>query len=142
GKNWEAAVDYWRSLTTDDGATFDKEVVIDAASLKPPVSWATNPSRVVTIDGSVPDPTTESDERALAYMGLTAGTPIREINVDTVVIGSGPNSRIEDLRAAAAVVEGKNVKSGLRAMVVPGSMKVKAQAEEEGLDRVFSAAGF
>src|SRR3954451_15412233 len=142
GKDWEAAVDYWRSLPTDSDATFDKEVVIDAADLRPHVSWGTNPSQVVTIDGSVPEPKTESDERALTYMGLAAGTAIREIPVDTVFIGSCTNSRIEDLRAAAAVVDGHKVKQGMRAMVVPGSMKVKAQAEEEGLDRVFTGAGF
>jgi 3-isopropylmalate/(R)-2-methylmalate dehydratase large subunit len=142
GKEWETALDYWRSLTTDDGARFDKEVAIDAASLQPHVSWGTNPSQVVTIDGSVPEPSTEADERALVYMGLTAGTAVREIAVDTVFIGSCTNSRIEDLRGAAAVVAGHKVRQGMRAMVVPGSMKVKAQAEEEGLDRVFTAAGF
>jgi 3-isopropylmalate/(R)-2-methylmalate dehydratase large subunit len=142
GKDWEAALDHWRSLATDGDASFDKEVVIDAADLRPHVSWGTNPSQVVTIDGSVPQPSTEADERALAYMGLTAGTAIRDIPVDTVFIGSCTNSRIEDLRAAAAIVGGHKVKEGLRALVVPGSMKVKAQAEEEGLDRVFSDAGF
>jgi 3-isopropylmalate/(R)-2-methylmalate dehydratase large subunit len=142
GKDWEAALDYWRSLATDEGATFDKEVVIDAAALQPHVSWGTNPSQVVTIDGSVPEPASEADERALVYMGLSAGTAVRDIAVDTVFIGSCTNSRIEDLRAAAAVLDGRAVKAGMRAMVVPGSMKVKAQAEEEGLDRVFTAAGF
>jgi 3-isopropylmalate/(R)-2-methylmalate dehydratase large subunit len=142
GKDWDAAVEHWRSLTTDDGAVFDKEVVIDAASLRPHVSWGTNPGQVVTIDGSVPEPASEADERALAYMGLRAGTAVRDIAVDTVFIGSCTNSRIEDLRAAASVVGGHSVKPGLRALVVPGSMKVKAQAEEEGLDRVFTAAGF
>jgi 3-isopropylmalate/(R)-2-methylmalate dehydratase large subunit len=142
GKDWESALDHWRSLSTDDDAAFDKEVVIDAASLRPHVSWGTNPSQVVPIDGSVPEPSSESDERALAYMGLQAGTAVRDIAVDTVFIGSCTNSRIEDLRAAASVVEGHTVKQGLRALVVPGSMKVKAQAEEEGLDRVFTTAGF
>ena len=142
GKQWEAALDYWRSLTTDDGARFDAEVAIDAATLRPHVSWGTNPSQVVTIDGSVPEPATEADERALAYMGLSAGTVVRDIAVDTVFIGSCTNSRIEDLRTAAAVVDGRTVRQGMRALVVPGSMKVKAQAEEEGLDRVFTAAGF
>jgi 3-isopropylmalate/(R)-2-methylmalate dehydratase large subunit len=141
-KDWESALDHWRSLATDDGAAFDKEVVIDAAALRPHVSWGTNPSQVVPIDGSVPEPSSESDERALAYMGLQAGTAVRDIAVDTVFIGSCTNSRIEDLRAAASVVEGHTVKQGLRALVVPGSMKVKAQAEEEGLDRVFTTAGF
>ena len=142
GKDWEAALDHWRSLATGKGAAFDKEVVIDAADLRPHVSWGTNPAQVVTIDGSVPEPSSESDKRALAYMGLEAGTAMRDIPVDTVFIGSCTNSRIEDLRAAAAVVEGHTVKAGMRALVVPGSMKVKAQAEEEGLDRVFTAAGF
>jgi 3-isopropylmalate/(R)-2-methylmalate dehydratase large subunit len=148
GKAWDAALDHWRSLATDDGAVFDKEVVIDAAELRPHVSWGTNPSQVVPIDGRVPDPgeldaaQAESARRALAYMGLEPGTPVRDIAVDTVFIGSCTNSRIEDLRAAAAVVDGHTVKAGLRALVVPGSMRVKAQAEEEGLDRVFTAAGF
>jgi 3-isopropylmalate/(R)-2-methylmalate dehydratase large subunit len=142
GKDWESALEHWRSLATDADAKFDKEVVIDAAALRPHVSWGTNPSQVVPIDGSVPEPSSESDERALAYMGLQAGTAVRDIAVDTVFIGSCTNSRIEDLRAAASVVEGHTVKQGLRALVVPGSMKVKAQAEEEGLDRVFTTAGF
>jgi 3-isopropylmalate/(R)-2-methylmalate dehydratase large subunit len=142
GKDWEVALDHWRSLATEEHATFDKEVFIDAADLRPHVSWGTNPGQVVTIDGSVPEPSSESDARALAYMGLEAGTAMRDIPVDTVFIGSCTNSRIEDLRAAAAVVEGHTVKPGMRALVVPGSMKVKAQAEEEGLDRVFTAAGF
>ena len=148
GKDWEAALDQWRALGTDEGATFDKEVVLDAAALRPHVSWGTNPSQVVPIDGYVPDPEeldaahSEAARRALAYMGLEPGTAVRDIAVDTVFIGSCTNSRIEDLRAAAAVVEGHTVKAGLRALVVPGSMKVKAQAEEEGLDRVFTAAGF
>jgi 3-isopropylmalate/(R)-2-methylmalate dehydratase large subunit len=149
GGEWEQALDDWRSLATDDGASFDKEVVLDAAELRPSVSWGTNPSQTVTIDDAVPDPGTfaepaaqESARRALAYMGLEAGTPIRGIEVDTVFIGSCTNSRLEDLRAAADVVRGRRVRTGLRALVVPGSMKVKADAEAEGLDRVFSAAGF
>jgi len=148
GKDWEAALDQWRSLGTDEGAIFDKEVVLDAAALRPHVSWGTNPSQVMPIDGHVPDPEeldatqSESARRALAYMGLQPGTPVRDLAVDTVFIGSCTNSRIEDLRAAAAVLDGHTVKAGLRALVVPGSMKVKAQAEEEGLDRVFTAAGF
>src|SRR5205823_14723468 len=116
GRDWEVALDRWRSLTSDSDAVFDKEVTIDAASLQPHVSWGTNPSQVVTIDGSVPEPSTEADERALAYMGLSAGTAVREIAVDTVFIGSCTNSRIEDLRAAAAVVEGHTVKQGMRAL--------------------------
>ena len=149
GAAWEAALDEWRSLPTDEGASFDKEVVVDAASLAPYVTWGTNPAQVTRIDGTVPDPAAfdgahdrEAAARALEYMGLTGGTPIRDIAVDTVVIGSCTNGRIEDLRAAAAVLDGKAVRSGLRALVVPGSHRVKAQAESEGLDRVFRAAGF
>jgi 3-isopropylmalate/(R)-2-methylmalate dehydratase large subunit len=148
GALWEQALDDWRTLVTDDGAAFDKEVVLDATALTPHVSWGTNPSQVVSIDGRVPDPDSfaepaqrESASRALAYMGLEAGTPVRNIPVDTVFIGSCTNSRIEDLRAAAAVVEGRTV-TVKRAMVVPGSHAVKAQAEAEGLDRIFTAAGF
>ena len=149
GAEWEAALEHWRSLATDEGAVFDKEVVVDATILRPHVSWGTNPSQVVAIDGSVPDPDAladagqaESARRALSYMGLKAGTPMREVPVDTVFIGSCTNSRIEDLRAAAQVVDGRHVFAGMRAMVVPGSMRVKADAEDEGLDRIFTAAGF
>jgi 3-isopropylmalate/(R)-2-methylmalate dehydratase large subunit len=143
GKDWEAALDHWRSLPTEDGARFDEEVGIDAASLQPYVSWGTNPAQSTTIDGIVPDPgDDESAQRALRYMALEPGTPIREIRPDTVFIGSCTNSRIEDLRVAADVVRGRTVKEGLRAMVVPGSVGVKAQAEKEGLDDVFIAAGF
>jgi 3-isopropylmalate/(R)-2-methylmalate dehydratase large subunit len=149
GKDWEAALDAWRALVTDDGASFDKEVALDAAALRPHVSWGTNPSQTISIDDSVPDPDSCTDEsaresarRALAYMGLTKGTPMRDITVDTVFIGSCTNSRIEDLRAAAAVAQGRTVKAGVRTLVVPGSAAVKAQAEAEGLDRVFTAAGF
>jgi 3-isopropylmalate/(R)-2-methylmalate dehydratase large subunit len=149
GAGWERALDDWRSLPTDEGAAFDKEVVIDATALRPHVSWGTNPSQVVGIDGAVPDPETmldpsqrEAAVRALQYMGLTPGTPMREIAVDTVFIGSCTNARVEDLRAAAAVVAGRRVRPGLRAMVVPGSMLVKFEAEAEGLDRVFTDAGF
>ncbi|MGH9279898.1 MAG: 3-isopropylmalate dehydratase large subunit [Acidimicrobiales bacterium] len=149
GASWERALDDWRSLRTDDGAAFDREIEIDAAGLRPYVSWGTNPSQVVPIDGAVPDPDALDQpshagaaRRALAYMGLTAGTPIREIPVDTVFIGSCTNSRLEDLRAAAEVLAGRRVRPGLRAMVVPGSMQVKADAEAEGIDRVFTAAGF
>ncbi len=146
---WEQALDHWRSLPTDEGATFDREVVLDATALLPHVSWGTNPSQVAPLDGAVPDPDAlaepsqaEAARRALAYMGLRAGTPIRDIPVDTVFIGSCTNSRMEDLRAAAEVVAGRRVRDGLRAMVVPGSMRVKAEAEAEGLDRVFVDAGF
>jgi 3-isopropylmalate/(R)-2-methylmalate dehydratase large subunit len=149
GAAWEEALDAWRALPTDEGAVFDKEVVFDATTLEPYVSWGTNPAQVVAISQAVPDPDAfadanarESASRALEYMGLTAGTPIREVPVDTVFIGSCTNSRIEDLRAAAAVADGRTVRSGLRAMVVPGSFQVKRQAEREGLDAVFRAAGF
>ncbi len=149
GAAWEAALDDWRSLVSDEDAAFDKEVVLDAAGLVPHVSWGTNPGQVVPLDADVPDPDTflepaerEAARRALAYMGLVAGTPLRDVPVDTVFVGSCTNSRIEDLRAAAAVLEGRRVASGLRALVVPGSCLVKEQAEAEGLDQVFSAAGF
>jgi 3-isopropylmalate/(R)-2-methylmalate dehydratase large subunit len=149
GKAWELALDDWRALGTDAGAAFDKEVVIDAATLRPHVSWGTNPGQTISIDDAVPDPSSFADpaareaaQRALGYMGLKAGTPMRDIPVDTVFIGSCTNSRIEDLRAAAAVVRGRRVKSGVRTLVVPGSVAVKHQAEAEGLDRVFVDAGF
>ncbi|HET7489961.1 MAG TPA: 3-isopropylmalate dehydratase large subunit [Acidimicrobiales bacterium] len=149
GTAWEQALDAWRALATDDDATFDKEVALDAAALRPHVSWGTNPSQVVPIDAAVPDPDAFLDAaerdaatRALAYQGLAAGTPIHSIPVDTVFIGSCTNARLEDLRAAAAVLDGRRVKAGVRAMAVPGSALVKEQAEAEGLDRVFTAAGF
>jgi len=149
GRDWERALDDWRGLPTDAGAVFDKEVVLDAAEIRPSVSWGTNPSQTTTIDGVVPDPDSfaepserESARRALGYMGLKAGTPMREIEVDTVFIGSCTNSRVEDLRAAAEVVRGRRVRDGLRAVIVPGSMAVKAAAEAESLDTVFVDAGF
>jgi 3-isopropylmalate/(R)-2-methylmalate dehydratase large subunit len=149
GKAWEQALDDWRSLVTDDGASFDKEVVIDATTLRPHVSWGTNPGQTIPIDEAVPDPSSFADpaareaaQRALGYMGLKAGTPMRDVAVDTVFIGSCTNSRIEDLRAAAEVVRGRRVKDGVRTLVVPGSAAVKHQAEAEGLDRVFVEAGF
>jgi 3-isopropylmalate/(R)-2-methylmalate dehydratase large subunit len=149
GSDWERALDDWRTLPTDDGAGFDDEVVLDAAGIAPHVSWGTNPAQVVPITGAVPSPDDAPDAagreaaaRALEYMGLAAGTPVRDIPVDTVFIGSCTNSRIEDLRAVAAVAEGRSVKAGLRAMVVPGSFRVKAQAEAEGIDRILTAAGF
>src|SRR5690242_10085655 len=149
GKDWERALDDWRGLPTDAGAVFDKEVVLDAAEIRPSVSWGTNPSQTTTIDGVVPEPDSfadpserESARRALGYMGLQAGTPMREIEVDTVFIGSCTNSRVEDLRAAAEVVRGRRVRDGLRAVIVPGSMAVKAAAEAESLDTVFVDAGF
>ena len=149
GAEWERALDDWRSIVTDDDAQFDKEVHIDAATLAPHVSWGTNPAQTIRIDDAVPDPDSfgeesarESAKRALAYMGLKAGTPMRDVAVDTVFIGSCTNSRIEDLRAAAAVARGRRVKDGMRTLVVPGSYAVKAQAEAEGLDKVFTDAGF
>ena len=142
GPAWEEALEDWRSLPTDDGAAFDTEVRIDATELRPHVSWGTNPAQTVTIDDVVPPPEDETAERALAYMDLRPGTAIRDIRPDTVFIGSCTNSRIEDLREAAGVLDGHRVREGLRAMVVPGSMLVKQQAEREGLDRVFVAAGF
>jgi 3-isopropylmalate/(R)-2-methylmalate dehydratase large subunit len=148
GPAWEQALDEWRTLVTDEGARWDREVAIDAATLAPHVSWGTNPAQVVPIDAAVPDPDAfaepdqrEAAARALAYMGLQAGTPMRDIPVDTVFIGSCTNSRIEDLRAAAAVLDGRRV-GVARALVVPGSHAVKAQAEAEGLHEVFRAAGF
>jgi 3-isopropylmalate/(R)-2-methylmalate dehydratase large subunit len=129
-------------LHTDPGAAFDKEITVDAGALSPMVSWGTNPAQVAPVTGAVPEPGSEGDERALAYMDLRAGTPIEEITLDRVFIGSCTNSRIGDLRAAAKVVEGKKVSGDLYAMVVPGSVQVKAQAEAEGLDEVFRAAGF
>jgi 3-isopropylmalate/(R)-2-methylmalate dehydratase large subunit len=148
GAEWERALDDWRSLPTDDGARFDREVRIAASELRPYVSWGTNPSQTVTIDGRVPDPDAlepaqrEAASRALRYMDLRPGTPIRDITVDAVFLGSCTNARIEDLRVAGEVVRGRRVRSGVRALVVPGSMLVKAQAEHEGLDRLFLDAGF
>jgi 3-isopropylmalate/(R)-2-methylmalate dehydratase large subunit len=148
GAEWDAAVEYWRSLRTDDDAEFDAEVRLDASTLTPFVTWGTNPGQGAPLGETVPDPASfedESDrvaaEKALAYMGLTAGTPLREITVDTVFVGSCTNGRIEDLRAAAAVIEGRRVADGVRMLVVPGSMRVRRQAEAEGLDRVFLEAG-
>ena len=149
GAAWERALEDWQSLPTDDGAAFDKEVVLDAGAILPHVSWGTNPSQVVPLDGVVPDPESfaeaserEAGQRALEYMDLKPGTLVRDIPLDTVFIGSCTNSRIEDLRAAADVARGQRVASGVRALVVPGSHAVKAQAESEGLDAVFRTAGF
>jgi len=149
-EQWEQAVAYWRTLHSDADARFDHVVELDAASIKPQVTWGTNPQMVAPIDGHVPDPAAEADptkrewmERALKYMGLTPNTPIAEIAIDKVFIGSCTNSRIEDLRAAAAVARGRQVaKNVTLAMVVPGSGQVKRQAEQEGLDKIFTAAGF
>jgi 3-isopropylmalate/(R)-2-methylmalate dehydratase large subunit len=141
-EDFEAAVERWRDLETDEGATFDTEIVVDAAALSPQVTWGTTPGMVVPVTEAVPEPQGEGDQRALKYMGLEAGTPIQEISLDRVFIGSCTNSRIGDLRAAAKVVEGRKVASGVDAMVVPGSQQVRAQAEAEGLDEIFRAAGF
>ena len=149
GADWDRAVDSWRGLISDDDAVYDIDVAIDVRDLAPQVTWGTNPSMVTSVEGAVPDPTEYADldereavERALTYMALEPGTPIREIRLDRVFIGSCTNARIEDLRTAAAVVAGKRVHPDVRAMVVPGSATVKSQAETEGLDRIFEAAGF
>jgi 3-isopropylmalate/(R)-2-methylmalate dehydratase large subunit len=149
GAAWDEAVAAWQTLVTDDDATFDKEVVLDGAEIFPHVSWGTNPGQVAPITDRVPDPAAIADpgernaaERALEYMGLTAGTPLKDVAVDTVFIGSCTNGRIEDLRAVAEVARGRRVASGIRTLVVPGSWAVKAQAEAEGLDAVLTAAGF
>jgi len=149
GVLWERALDDWRTLPTDSAAEFARDVALDGSAIRPHISWGTNPGQVVPIDGAVPSPESFDDAgarevaaRALTYMGLVPGTPMREIAVDTVFIGSCTNSRIEDLRLAADVVAGRTVKPNVRAMVVPGSMMVRAQAEVEGLDRIFKDAGF
>jgi 3-isopropylmalate/(R)-2-methylmalate dehydratase large subunit len=149
GKDWERALDIWRSLRTDDEAAFDTEISLDADTLQPHVSWGTNPAQVVAIDGVLPHPDDlptaaeqEAAKRALSYMGLQAGTAVRDIAIDTVFIGSCTNSRLEDLRAAAAVLDRRRTKAGVRVLVVPGSHQVKAAAEAEGLDKIFTSAGF
>ena len=150
GEMWERAVQAWRTLRSDADATFGSEVLFDAQSIKPQVSWGTSPEMVVAVDGHVPDPSREADPvrresmmHALKYMGLAPGTPIREIALDKVFIGSCTNSRIEDLRAAARVVQGRRLAGNIRlALVVPGSGLVKTQAESEGLDKIFTTAGF
>jgi 3-isopropylmalate/(R)-2-methylmalate dehydratase large subunit len=146
---WEQAVAYWKTLPSDPGAAYDKDVVLDAASIVPQVTWGTSPQDVLPIDGKVPDPSAVAEEsrrqamqRSLDYMGLKPGTPLREVGIDRVFIGSCTNGRIEDLRAAATVAKGRRVAAGVQAMVVPGSGLVKHQAEEEGLDRIFQEAGF
>jgi len=148
GEQWDAAVEYWKSLRTDDDAEFDAEVVLDAAELSPFVTWGTNPGQGAPLSASVPDPAAfedESDrvaaEKALTYMGLSAGTPLKDVKVDTVFVGSCTNGRIEDLRAAADVLKGRKIADGVRLLVVPGSMKVRQQAEQEGLHDIFTAAG-
>jgi 3-isopropylmalate/(R)-2-methylmalate dehydratase large subunit len=150
GELWDKAVVYWNTLHSDAGAAFDKVVKLDATSIKPQVTWGTSPEMVVAVDGRVPDPKQEVDavkrssmEHSLAYMGLLANTPMTEIKIDKVFIGSCTNSRIEDLRAAAEVAKGKHIAANVKlAMVVPGSGLVKRQAEQEGLDKIFRAAGF
>ena len=149
GNHWDKAVAYWRGLPSDEGARYDSEIAMAAEDIAPTVTWGTSPEDAIAINGVVPDPTKEKDpskrakiERAIEYMGLEAGQKLTDIKVDTVFIGSCTNSRIEDLRAAAALADGRTVAAGMRAMVVPGSGLVKEQAEAEGLDKVFIAAGF
>ena len=148
-KNWDNAVAYWKTLPSDTGASYDTEIILSAEDIAPTVTWGTSPEDALAITDSVPNPKQEKDaskrskmERAIAYMGLTPGQRLTDIKVDTVFIGSCTNSRIEDLRAAAALAEGRKVANGMRALVVPGSGLVKEQAEAEGLDKVFVAAGF
>jgi 3-isopropylmalate/(R)-2-methylmalate dehydratase large subunit len=149
GKAYDMALDYWKTLYTDEGAHFDRTVVLDAANLPPIVSWGSSPEDVIAVTGVVPNPDDITDEnkraskwRALEYMGLKPGTPITDIAVERVFVGSCTNGRIEDLRAAAQVVAGRKVHDGVNAMVVPGSGLVKEQAEQEGLHRIFLEAGF
>ncbi|QPP06376.1 3-isopropylmalate dehydratase large subunit [Streptomyces bathyalis] len=148
GADWDAAVEYWKTLRTDEDAVFDHEVVIEGGELAPFVTWGTNPGQGAPLSESVPDPASFEDEgarvaaeKALEYMGLSAGQPLREVDVDTVFVGSCTNGRIEDLRSAAAVLEGRQVADGTRMLVVPGSVRVSLQAVEEGLDKIFTAAG-
>jgi 3-isopropylmalate/(R)-2-methylmalate dehydratase large subunit len=148
GKDWDEAVAYWKTLPTDEGAVFDAEVFLNADDLDPFVTWGTNPGQGVSLMGKVPDPKDIADlneraaaERALEYMDLKAGTPMKEIAVNTVFLGSCTNSRIEDLRAAAAIVKGRKKAHGIRMMVVPGSQKVRLQAEQEGIDKIFKEFG-
>jgi 3-isopropylmalate/(R)-2-methylmalate dehydratase large subunit len=148
GAEWIAAVDYWRSLVSDPGAEYDTEIHIDASTVSPFVTWGTNPGQGAPLDATVPDPEDFVEEsernaarRALEYMDLTAGTPLREVAVDVVFVGSCTNGRLEDLRAAAEVIQGRQVADGVRMMIVPGSYLVREQAEAEGLDKVFTSAG-
>ena len=148
GVDWDAAVEHWRSLATDDDAAFDKEVVLDAAAVEPFVTWGTNPGQGAPLSADVPSPEDFAEpnqrvaaQRALEYMGLIAGTPLRDIAVDTVFLGSCTNGRIEDLRTAAALIEGRRVAGSTRMLVVPGSVRVRLQAEQEGLDVIFKQAG-
>jgi 3-isopropylmalate/(R)-2-methylmalate dehydratase large subunit len=146
---WETAVEYWKTLMTDEDAVFDEEVVMEASEIQPQVTWGTSPEDVTTISASVPNPADEVDEnrrkkmeRSLEYMGLEAGTPMKEIKINTAFIGSCTNSRIEDIRAAAEIAKGRKVAAGVQALVVPGSGLVKELAEQEGLDQIFLDAGF
>jgi 3-isopropylmalate/(R)-2-methylmalate dehydratase large subunit len=148
GAEWDAAVEYWTSLRTDDDAEYDAEIVLDGSTLAPFVTWGTNPGQGAPLSEVVPDPASFEDDsdrvaaqKALQYMGLTAGTRLRDITVDTVFVGSCTNGRIEDLRAAAGILDGRKVADGVRVLVVPGSMRVRKQAEEEGLDAIFTRAG-
>ena len=142
GAAWDEAVAAWRQLRTDDGATFDEEIFVDATRLEPYVTWGTNPAQSVPISGRVPEPANPEAERALRYMDLQPGTAMQDIEIDRVFIGSCTNARLEDLIAAARIVEGHRISPGVRALVVPGSMAVKAAAERIGLDKIFEAAGF
>ena len=149
GKDWDLAIQWWKSLPSDEGASYDKIITIDATKIKPTVTWGTSPEDVVSIDGFIPDPNKIKDddtrvkvERSIEYMGLKGGQKISDVEINTVFIGSCTNSRIEDLRSAAKIIQGKKVKQGIRAMVVPGSGLVKAQAEAEGLNIMFTEAGF
>ncbi|MEV0586272.1 3-isopropylmalate dehydratase large subunit [Nonomuraea sp. NPDC050310] len=139
GADWDAAVEYWRTLQTDEDAVFDTVVEIDASTLSPFVTWGTNPGQGAPLNTPIPAPRNSEDERALQYMGLTAGTPLSEVEVDTVFVGSCTNGRLEDLRAAADILRGRKVRT--RTLIVPGSMLVKLEAEKEGLDKVFTEAG-
>ena len=149
GNQWRQAVEYWKTLPSDPDASYDREISIEISDICPQVTWGTSPQDVIPINGIIPDPSTELDEgkraaieRSLSYMGLTANTPIDQVAIDTVFIGSCTNSRIEDLRAAAAIAKGRRVAETVTAMVVPGSGLVKKQAEAEGLDQIFIEAGF
>ena len=148
GEQWDAAVEAWRDLRTDEGATFDTEITLDAGEITPFVTWGTNPGQGVPLGSTVPEPASFDDpnerraaERALQYMGLEPGTPMREVSVDTVFLGSCTNGRMEDLRAAADVLRGRRIADGVRMMVVPGSARVRLEAESEGLDKIFLDAG-
>jgi 3-isopropylmalate/(R)-2-methylmalate dehydratase large subunit len=141
GADWDEAVAAWRELATDDGASFDKVVKVDATKLSPWVTWGTNPGQGAALSSEVPQPRDAADERALEYMGLTAGTPLREVKVDTVFVGSCTNGRLEDLRAVAEVLKGRKVADGVRMLIVPGSVRVKEAAESEGLNKIFEASG-